>query len=190
MLRGMEIRPVRPADLDALTDIDGTVESSQYLHLDRSGEGFELAWKLTERPLRERRHDPNRLDDERRFLVKQVATGADEGTALMAEHDGAAVALMLAMPDNERQTIRVLDLRVDYDHRREGLATAMIYQVISEARAAGLRAVMAESKTDNVPAAMLLSKCGFDIAGLDARRYSNHDLVKEAVALYWYAALD
>ena len=29
-----------------------------------------------------------------------------------------------------------------------------------------------------------------DLAGVDTRRWSNHDLVKETVTLLWYAALD
>ena len=66
----------------------------------------------------------------------------------------------------------------------------MMFQVIAQAREQGLRAVTAESTTDNMPAARFLLKCGFDLAGLDAQRLSNHDLVKEAVTLTWYAALD
>ena len=48
----------------------------------------------------------------------------------------------------------------------------------------------AETLTDNLPAAKLLSKCGFDLAGVDTQRRSNHDLVKEAASLLWYVALD
>ena len=187
---GMQIRPVTPADLDGLYDIDGTVQSGEYLHLDRAGEGLEVAWKLAERPLRERRTLPNRLEDDRRFLLRQIATGADEGIALVADHDGLAVALLLAQSEPAYKTIRVHDLRVDYDHRRQGLATAMMYQVIATAREQEQRAVTAESTTDNLPAARFLLKCGFDLSGLDASRFSNHDLVKESVTLHWYAALD
>lgn len=186
----MQIRPVTPADLGGLYEIDGTIESTQYLHLDRAGEGLNVAWKLVERPLREKRTIPNRLDDARQFLLKQIATGADEGIVLIAEHEDVPVAMLLAQVEPGYGTIRVHDLRVDYEYRRNGLATAMIYQIISRAREEGLRAVTAESTTDNLPAARFLLKCGFDLAGLDARRFSNHDLVKESVALYWYAALD
>ena len=186
----MQIRPVTPADLDGLYDIDATIESSQYLHLDRAGEGLDVSWKLAERPLRERRTLPNRLDDDRRFLLKQIATGVDEGVVLVAEHDNAPVALLLAQVEPAYGTIRVHDLRVDYDQRRQGLATAMMYQVIATARERELRAVTAECATDNFPAAKFLLKCGFDLSGLDARRFSNHDLVKESVTLHWYAALD
>jgi RimJ/RimL family protein N-acetyltransferase len=186
----MQIRPVTPADIDGLYDIDGTIESSQYLHLDRAGEGLDVSWKLAERPLREKRTLPNRLDEDRRFLLKQIATGADDGIVLVAEHDDAPVALLLAQVEPAFGTIRVHDLRIDYDQRRQGLATAMMYQVIAAAREQELRAVTAECATDNVPAARFLLKCGFDLSGLDARRFSNHDLVKESVTLHWYAALD
>jgi ribosomal protein S18 acetylase RimI-like enzyme len=81
-------------------------------------------------------------------------------------------------------------LRVDFDHRREGLATAMMFYVIQTAREAQLRAVAAESAANNDPANQLLAKLGFQLTGLDSHRNSNHDLVKEAVTLLWYATLD
>lgn len=186
----MQIRPVQPADVDLLTEIDGTIESLEYLHVERAGEGLGLSWKLDERPLRERLVRSNPIDDDRRFIVKQIATGADEGMALMAEHEDVPVALLVASYDVARGTLRLIDLRVDFDHRREGLATALIYQAITEARDRDLRAVSAETTTDNIPAARLLGKCGFDVAGLDAKRHTNHDLVKESVTLFWYAAMD
>src|SRR5688572_2198467 len=194
----MEIRPVRPADLSDLVEIDATVESSAYLHLERSapaepdaeGCGIAVTWRLTERPLREKRVTPNRLADDTQFVLKQVASGADEGLALLAEHEGQKVALILAQPQPQYGTLRVIDVRVDYDFRREGLATAMLFQAINHARDLELRAVTAETRTDNLPAAKLLSKLGFDLAGLDAQRHSNHDLVKEVASLIWYVALD
>lgn len=186
----MEIRPIRSADLDLLSEIDGTIDSSQYVHVDRSGEGLALSWKTQERPLRERLAKSNPIDDEVRFWLKQIATGADDGLALMAEHDGVPVALLVASPDHAHHALRVHDVRVDFDHRRQGLATALLYQAVSAAREGEYRAVAAETTTDNFPAAQLLAKCGFDVAGLDARRHTNHDLVKEAVTLFWYASLD
>lgn len=200
----MEIRPVQPADLDLLSEIDGTVQSTDYLHVDRlasqsAGAGddddsadaaLSAGWRLAQRPLRERLVRPNPMDDEQRLAVKMVATGADEGIALMAEHDGLPVALAVAVPDAARGVLRLVDLRVDFDLRRQGLATALLYAVVADARDRELRAVAAETTTDNAPAAGLLAKCGFELAGLDERRLSNHDLVKETVTLFWYAPLD
>ena len=97
MLWRMQIRPVTPADLDGLYDIDGTIESSQYLHLDRAGEGLDVSWKLDERPLREKRTLPNRLDDDRRFLLKQIATGGRRGHRCWSPSTtDVPVALLLA----------------------------------------------------------------------------------------------
>ena len=95
---------------------------------------------------------------------------------------------MLAQP--QLDVLRLLDLRVDFDHRREGLATAMLYHTMGLARELKLRAVFAESQAINDPANQLLAKLGFHLAGLDSHRHSNHDLVKEAVTLLWYAAQD
>jgi GNAT superfamily N-acetyltransferase len=186
----MEIRPVTPADLDDLAEIDGTIESASYLHLDRFGEGLSINWKLSERPLRETRILSNPLDDDRLFALKQVVSGVEEGLALLADHGGTKVALLLAQLEPARKAIRIHDLRVDFDHRREGLATALLFQTINAAREQGLRAVAAETLTDNLPGAMLLQKCGFELAGVDAQRLTNHDLVKESATLFWYAALD
>jgi hypothetical protein len=79
----MQIRPVTAHDLTAITEIDGTVESSRYLHLDESGEGFSVSWRLEERPARKKLIEPNRLDDEASFTLRQIVSGAEEGKALM-----------------------------------------------------------------------------------------------------------
>ena len=186
----MQIRPIIPADLDALGEIDGTIESADYLHLDQSGEGLAIAWKVEKRPLRQKLIQSNPLDEETSFAVKQIASGVDEGFALVAEHEGAPVALLAAQPDHAARALRMIDLRVDYDHRRQGLATAMIFQAINRAREMEMRAVSAEVRANNLPGNQLLLKCAFELAGLDTKRHSNHDVVKESATLIWYAALD
>jgi GNAT superfamily N-acetyltransferase len=186
----MEIRPVQTADLSLLSEIDGTIDSTQYIHVDRAGDGLDLTWKLQQRPLRERRVRSNPVDDEVAFWLKQISSGADEGTALMIEHEDVPVALVVASRDYPHKTMKVHDIRVDFDHRRQGLAMALLYQVVAIAREAECRAVAAELTSDNVPAAQLMAKCGFEVCGVDTRRHSNHDLVKEMVTLHWYAPLD
>jgi ribosomal protein S18 acetylase RimI-like enzyme len=186
----MEIRPMSASDVDRLGDIDATVEASRYLHVERTGQGLAAAWRVQERPLREKRIDPNRVDDELHFAVKQVAAGIEEGVALAVWHEGLMVGQLVARLDAPRGTLRLLDVRIDFDHRRQGLGSALLYRAIQEARERGLRAVSARTRANNFPAAALLLKAGFDLAGLDTQRESNHDLVKEAVTLFWYAVLD
>jgi len=186
----MEIRPLQPADIDRLADIDGTIESSQFLFLDRSGEGLSRGWRIEARPLRDKLIQSNPLDEDIRFTLRQVAGGADEGVALIGEHDGQLVACALAVPDFAHRTLNVVDIRVDFDLRRQGLATVMMYRLIEDARQRELRAVAVEARTNNFPANQLLQKLAFELAGVNTQRHSNHDFVKESATLLWYAALD
>lgn len=181
---------MQPVDLDFLFDVDGTIESTGYLHVETTGSGLAPAWKVQERPLREKRVDQNRLDDDRLFAARQFASGADEGVALVVAQERVPMATLVAQPDAALGILNVTDLRVDFDRRRQGLGTALMYQAITAAREQGLRAVRVETRTDNLPAAHFLQKLGFDIAGIDVKRHSNHDLVKEAATLFWYVALD
>jgi RimJ/RimL family protein N-acetyltransferase len=183
----MLIRPAVAADLDLIDEIDGVIESVDYLHIDRGGEGPAISWKLDRRPLREKLIAPNRFDDDTQFVLKQILTGMDDGIATVAEHDGQVTASLFAQHRPQHETIELIDLRVDYDFRRQGLATVMLFQLIERAREQeGVRAISCTTLTNNYPAAQLLDKHGWELSGLDVRRRSNHDLVKESATLVWY----
>lgn len=182
----MQIRPLTVSDLDLLRDIDGTVESTRYLHVEQSGEGFARGWRIEERPLRERRIESNAMSEETLFTARQVASGHEEGLALVADYDGNLLAFLLAQPDPAHRVLRLLDLRVDHDYRRQGMGTALGYMLSQHARDKDLRAVSAETLSDNLTSAHFLSKLGFHLSGLDTCRQSNHDLVKERATLIWY----
>jgi len=186
----MEIRPATPADAERLCDIDGTIESARHMHIERNGEGIAVGWHLEERSLRQKLIAANPLDDESRFILRQITSGADEGLAIVAEHAGVVVASLLAQPQRSNRTLRLIDVRVDYDDRRQGIGLAMLCRSIQAAQEQQLRAVTARTLSNNVPAGQFLLKAGFDLAGLDLQLHSNHDLLKEAVALFWYAPLD
>jgi ribosomal protein S18 acetylase RimI-like enzyme len=186
----MQTRPATTSDVANLLDIDGTIESTQYLHLERSGEGLSTGWKLDPRPLREKLIESNPLNDERQFLLKQIVMGADEGLALLVEIGDAPIAMALAQARPSDGTMDLLDLRVDYDIRRQGIGTVLIYQIMQHARDMGLRSVSVETRTSNLPANQMLHKLAFEIAGVDTHRHSNHDMVKEAATIFWYAAMD
>jgi GNAT superfamily N-acetyltransferase len=186
----MEIRSARAADLDRLIDIDGTIESTEYLHVDRFGEGAAGGWKIEPRPLREKRMERNQPTDEILFLTRQIVTGAEEGLVLLTDYDGVNVAQLVARLEPEYRTLRIVDLRVDFEHRRQGLGSALMYKAIAHAREIKVRAIAADTRTDNLPASNFLNKCGFELAGLDTKRHTNHDLVKEAVSLFWYTTVD
>lgn len=184
-------RPLQSADLTALPEIDGTIDSVRYLHLNRTlGEFGAATWSLEPRDLRERLIDPNRLEDDLLFAVRQIVTGIEDGLALCIELQGGPVAVAVAQPRPALGTLHLLDLRVDYEYRRQGLGSALAFAMIGNAREQAVRAVTAETRTDNFPAIEFLRKLGFEPAGLDTHRQSNHDLVKERATLLWCLPLD
>lgn len=185
----MQIRPMVPADLERLADIDGTIESTRYLHVEREGEGLAVTWRVDERPLRTKLIAPNPIGDDLRFRVRQVVSGIEEGLAWVAEHEGALAGLVLAQAQPAEGVLRIFDLRSDYDLRRRGVGSALLFRAIGEAREKQLRAVMAVIEGNNLPGARFLLKSGFELAGLNTQQMSNHDLVKECVSMYWYLSL-
>jgi len=182
----VNIRPTQPADLDRFRDIDATIDSRQYLHVDRSGEGLELSVKVRPRDLREKLVQPYPLGDDLQFSIRQIAGGIEEGLALVAEHDDCLIAALTAQRDHVARVMRLLDIRIDFDHRRQGIASVMMYQLIEATRSLELRAVAASTQANNFPASQMLAKLGFELTGLDTFAMSNHDLVKESVTLLWY----
>ena len=192
----MEIRSAKVADLEGLAEIDATAESAEYLHVEHGGEGLAegpVGLRVEVRRLREKAVAPCPADDDLRFAFKNVAAGIEEGVALYAEHDDRPAATLLATPDPLHGTLDLVDLRVDYDFRRQGIALAMLYRLVSEAKAMvglGVRAIRAETRSNNVAAARLLEKAGFDLCGIDTRRHTNHDLVKEQATLVWYLSVE
>ena len=182
----MTIRPATQADLADLQDIDGTIESIDYAHLEQNASEGNMAWKLDWRPARQKLITSCPIADETLFTLRQILSGADEGIAMTAEHDEAPVALLLAQEDTPRGVMHVLDLRVEYDVRRQGIATVLLYQLIERSRDAGLRAAYMTTRANNAPAGKLLEKLGWELSGLDTKRHDNHDLVKESATLLWY----
>ena len=173
-------QPMTPADLNDLIDLDATIESAHAVHLEAGepGEAEPLArtWRLEVRPLEEPRVEPNRLEaqgasSELHFLYKQVAGGTMEGTAWILRVGGAPLATLLAMPRDGEQALELMDVRVDYDERRQGFGSALVFALLSKAREdEAVRAVTATVPADNVPVQRLLSSLGFDLIGIERGR--------------------
>ena len=185
----MEIRPLTAADLDLIDEIDATISSDRFLFVERQADGLNASFRIEDRPLVEPRIESNVIGDDLRFTMRQVATGIEDGLAVMAEHDGVPIAAVLATRTPDGSVVDLIDVRVDFDRRRDGLGTALMFQAMNYARDGDARAVRVCSRTTNAPFNAMLAKLGFELAGLDTFRESNHDLVKEQTTLIWYFPL-
>ena len=204
-LNPLGIRPMAEADLDDLIEIDATIESDRYLHVaapqSERDEALAFGWSLEPRAFSERRVESNRLDaktgpgSELMFDYRQTVRGVQEGVALIVEAGGQPAGALLARHDPARRLLLLDDVRVDYDLRREGFGSALLYHLIGLGRQRAedqndARAILAAVPAYNEPAHALLAKIDFQPSGLDTMRQSNHDLVKEAAAVLWTFALE
>jgi len=186
----MQLRKMTGQDMRFLNDIDATLDVVEYLHVDHTFEGLTNRWLVEPRPLRPGKSLANTLSDDDLFDIRQVAEGAEDGFAMVADHDGQLVAALVARNLPQEQLIELLTIRVDFDFRRQGIATAAMFQLVNHAKEQEARAVRVVVTTDNAPACHMFAKLGFVLSGIDTRRKTNHDLVKEQASLVWYLPMD
>jgi hypothetical protein len=70
------------------------------------------------------------------------------------------------------------------------MGTALIYRLIQQAASRRFAPSAAETLSQQPAGRRAAGQMRLRASGVDTRRRSNHDLVKEAVTLFWYAALD
>jgi GNAT superfamily N-acetyltransferase len=164
-------RPMTEGDLEYLRELDATVEVKRVLVIDPIGDEDDVIvspliprWRALDEP----RIEPNRLDDESdetAFAYRQIVRGMQPGIAWLMEVTGFPVATLAAV--EEAEALRLVDIRVDYDERRQGYASAMLYRFIALAREREAR-LLASVPGDREAAMRLLTKCGFERSGLHA----------------------
>jgi len=86
---------------------------------------------------------------------------------LLALHDGRIIGQASLMRDAEPATARITVL-VHQDHRRRGLALALLARLAEDAGALGLRVLLALVEKDNLPAQRLYIACGYERYALQA----------------------
>ena len=185
----MHIRPLTPADVPRLSQIDANFESHRFLDLQKSIDGLSVTWQLVERPL-----DPPFAStdyafqpDERAALLARLHE--DDGLYLVAESDGWPVAFLDVEAERWRKAAAVWHLLIDRPHRRQGLGRQLMRRAMDWARGAGLRGVVCETQTNNWAACNFYRSLGFQLCGVDDHFYSNEDVVLKEAALFWWYEL-
>ncbi len=183
------IRPLTLDDIPRLAEIDAEFESRHYLAVEKSTDGLNAAWRLTEQPL-----DPPfistdySLDRQQREEVITRLRAAD-GLYLVAEHKHRLVALLDVERERWRDTAMVWNILIDRHYRRQGLGVELIDRAAAWARENKLRALVLETQTNNYAACCFYLEYGFKLCGLDDHFYSNDDIGVKEVAIFWWYEL-
>jgi GNAT superfamily N-acetyltransferase len=185
---GFRIRPLTPADILRLREINPTFTSEATLQVERIEEGLGVTWHLREVPLAEpfdKGHGYDPTDEELAELTRRLARG--QGLYLVAEAGERIIALLEVVPLEWNHTAWVWDILVDKGYRRQGVGRSLMQRAIAWAREKGYRALGLE--TNNINACRFYQRMGLRLSGIRDDFYSNKDLAKGEVAIFWSYAL-
>jgi streptothricin acetyltransferase len=184
----LTIRPLTSADVPRLVEIDAEFESDRFLDVEKTANGLEVTWRLVERPL----VPPFRSTDyglsENDLKEIRAWLHAGNGLHLVAEDAQAHRLVALLDVEGERwhNAARLWNIHIDRAYRRHGLGRELVNRTLAWAREQGLRGLVLETQTNNLPACRFYQSLGFKLCGLDDHFYSNDDIRVNEVALFWW----
>jgi ribosomal protein S18 acetylase RimI-like enzyme len=127
------------------------------------------------------------LDEE---TQAHYATLLGLGFSFGAYQEGQCIGLALAEAHAWNQSLWVWEFHVSESYRSQGVGRRLMEALIARARDAGLRTIVCETQTTNVPAIRFYRALGFTLDGIDLSYYSNHDYPHGEIALFMKRALD
>lgn len=185
------IRRLRPVDPPKLKQIDATFVTETILAVEKVVEGLNVTWRLVERPLTEPLHKvEGYIVDEQDVAEVRTRLVEGDGLYLVAQDGPRLVGLLDMEREAWRDTAVIWNILIDKEYRREGLGREFIRRAIAWGHSHDLRALTLETQTCNVPACRFYQAMGFQICGIDDHFYTNHDIARSEVALFWWYELN
>jgi ribosomal protein S18 acetylase RimI-like enzyme len=141
----------------------------------RTNDGFQVSFvkKPFDTPFVMTRHDSDRLfqpwwDDVKAWGIVQ---------------EGKLIAAIETASENWNSRLRVTELWVHENHRRKGIAKALMDKAIQRAKDEKRRALVLETQSRNEGAIDFYLNYGFSLMGFDACAYQNNDLDRKEVRM-------
>ncbi|HEY7588506.1 MAG TPA: GNAT family N-acetyltransferase [Thermoplasmata archaeon] len=125
-------------------------------------------------------------EDDLRHYPEIVRTGWSLGA-----YDGETlVGLILAERREWNNSLWVWEIGVADSHRRRGVGRRLVEELSRRAKEAGVRILVCETQTTNVPAIDFYRRTGFRLEGIDLSYYTNRDVETGEIALFMKRRLD
>ncbi len=106
------------------------------------------------------------------------------GWSLGAFLDGYMVAVAIAEPRYWNHTLWVWEFHVEKAHRGHNVGRQLMDALAERAREGGLRALICETQSTNLPAIRFYRRVGFAIEGIDISYYTNQDYPDGEMAIF------
>ena len=107
----------------------------------------------------------------------------EEPRVFAAEKNGKQVGWVEVCYEKWNNRMRVWEILVQPEHRRNGIGTLLMKKAIAVARERGARMLVLETQSCNVPALNFYLKQGFELIGFDIAAYTNDDIQKHEMRL-------
>ena len=182
------IRPMYPEDIEALADIRPGFETDIILKVEPLGQGLERGWRLVETKLSTPFQKGAGYDftlEERQSIAARLAQTDTLMEVAIEKKTGKIVGVLDVEEETWRNTAWVWNIMLDVEARGQGIGREMLNHIISWGRRRGLRAILLETQSNNVPACKFYLRMGFQLVGINTMFYTNQDLERDEVALFW-----
>jgi ribosomal protein S18 acetylase RimI-like enzyme len=185
----MEYKPLEPAHLSRLSDIKADYISDRYLRVSKSGDDLEVGFALRVEPLKEpfRSQGYGIIREKDREEIRSRMDA--QALQLVVEENERPIGFLDAEIESWRKVVKVWNILVDQEHRRQGIGTELMRRAQEFATKNSCRALVVETQTTNWPALNFYLKMGFQICGVDDHFYTNRDPERKEVALFLYREL-
>lgn len=182
------IRPMYPEDIEALADIRPGFETDIILKVEPLGQGLERGWRLVETKLGTPFQKGAGYDftpEERQSIAARLAQTDTLMEVAIEKTTGKIVGVLDVEEETWRNTAWIWNIMLDVEARGQGIGREMLNHIISWGRRRGLRAILLETQSNNVPACRFYMRMGFQLVGINTMFYTNQDLERDEVALFW-----
>jgi ribosomal protein S18 acetylase RimI-like enzyme len=175
-------------DIPELVEIRPGFVSDTVLKVEKTGAGYLTGWQLVEVKL-DQLYDKGRGYDfdpnEREGIAKRLAEPDSLEKVVIDNASGQIVGILDVATESWRNVAWIWNIMLDVDARGQGLGHELIQQCIAWAREKDLRAIMLETQTNNVPACKFYQAMAFELVGINDAFYTNRDIERDEVALFW-----
>jgi ribosomal protein S18 acetylase RimI-like enzyme len=127
------------------------------------------------------RKQPDSIDDE---VLKHYREVPALGFSFGAFDGERCVGIALAEPRTWNRSLWVLELHIAESHRRRGIGRSLVDTLVKKSREAGLRTLICETQTTNVPALRFYQSLDFQLEGIDLSYYTNDDYPTGEIAVF------
>lgn len=177
-----EIRPLREVDEQLLERLITGYSSNEVFRIVRDEMADLIRFELRLTPLEQpfvKRYPSREPPEMRRY--QELATS---GHCFGAFDGEMCIGLALCEPQQWNRSLVVHEFHIAPAGHYQGIGRALMATVEAHAQDQGMRCIVCETQTTNVPAIRFYRALGFSVDGIDVSLYSNEDIKRSEVAVF------